>query len=111
MEMVALPFLTSSHIDHEKRGAIMLGESPQRDRDIADIHKMIEACAKAGVGSFKYNLSLLGVLRTRSTHGRGGSTYSTWKLSEAQAESAARLGPGVSLRNGPGSGSSTFSSA
>jgi mannonate dehydratase len=85
MEMVALPFLTSSHIDHEKRGAIMLGESPERDRDIADIHKMIEACAKAGVLSFKYNLSLLGVLRTRSTAGRGGSTYSTWRLSEAQA--------------------------
>jgi mannonate dehydratase len=58
MEIVALPFLASSHIDHEKRGAIMLGESPQRDRDIADIHKMIEACAKAGVGSFKYNLRL-----------------------------------------------------
>jgi mannonate dehydratase len=85
LEMVALPFLTSSHIDHEKRGAIMLGESPERDRDIADIHKMIEACAKAGVLSFKYNLSLLGVLRTRSTAGRGGSTYSTWRLSEARA--------------------------
>jgi mannonate dehydratase len=28
MEMVALPFLTSSHIDREKRGAIMLGETP-----------------------------------------------------------------------------------
>jgi mannonate dehydratase len=85
MEMVALPFLTSSHIDHEKRGAIMLGDSPKRDRDIADIHKMIETCAKAGVPSFKYNLSLLGVLRTRPTAGRGGSTYSTWRLSEARA--------------------------
>jgi mannonate dehydratase len=83
MEMVALPFLTSSHIDREKRGAIMLGESPERDRDIADIHKMIEACAKAGVASFKYNMSLLGVLRTQSTPGRGGSTYSTWRLAEA----------------------------
>ncbi|HET6329053.1 MAG TPA: mannonate dehydratase [Planctomycetaceae bacterium] len=85
MEMVALPFLTSSHIDREKRGAIMLGESPARDRDIADIHKMIEACAKAGVGSFKYNMSLLGVLRTGSTAGRGGSTYSTWRMAEAHA--------------------------
>jgi mannonate dehydratase len=85
MDMVALPFLTSSHIDREKRGAIMLGESPERDRDIADIHKMIESCAKAGVGSFKYNMSLLGVLRTRSTAGRGGSTYSTWRIAEAPA--------------------------
>jgi mannonate dehydratase len=85
MEMAALPFLTSSHIDREKRGAIMLGESPQRDRDIADIHKMIAGCAKAGVPAFKYNLSLLGVLRTRPTAGRGGSTYSTWRLAEARA--------------------------
>jgi mannonate dehydratase len=85
LEMVALPFLTSSHIDRERRGAIMLGQSPERDRDIADIHKMIEACAKAGVPTFKYNLSLLGVLRTRSTAGRGGSSYSTWRLAEARA--------------------------
>jgi mannonate dehydratase len=84
LEMVALPFLTSSHIDHEKRGAIMLGESPQRDRDIADIHQMIAACAKAGVPSFKYNMSLLGVERTHSTAARGGSTYSTWRLAEAR---------------------------
>jgi mannonate dehydratase len=85
LEMVALPFLSSSHIDREKRGAIMLGQSPDRDRDIADIHKMIEACAKAGVPAFKYNMSLLGVLRTRSTEGRGGSTYSTWRMSDARA--------------------------
>jgi mannonate dehydratase len=85
MEMVALPFLTSSHIDRETRGAIMLGQSPERDRDIADIHKMIEACAKVGVPAFKYNLSLLGVLRTHPTAGRGGSTYSTWRLAEARA--------------------------
>ncbi len=85
MEMVALPFLTSSHIDREKRGAIMLGQSPERDRDIAEIHTMIEACARAGVPAFKYNMSLLGVLRTRPTAGRGGSTYSTWRIAEARA--------------------------
>jgi mannonate dehydratase len=84
LDMVALPFLTSSHIDHEKREAIVLGQSPQRDRDIDDIHKMIEACAKVGVPAFKYNLTLLGVLRTHSTPGRGGASYSTWRLAEAR---------------------------
>jgi mannonate dehydratase len=83
LDMVALPFLTSSHIDREKRGAIMLGQSPQRDRDIEDIQKMIEACAKVGVPSFKYNMSLLGVLRTGHTPGRGGASYSTWQIAEA----------------------------
>ena len=71
--MVALPFLSSSHIDHEPRGAIMLGKSPERDRDIEHIQKMIAACAKAGIPAFNYNMSLLGVLRTGTTPGRGGS--------------------------------------
>jgi mannonate dehydratase len=93
LDMVALPFLTSSHIDREKRGAIVLGQSPQRDRDIDDIHKMIEACAKVGVPAFKYNLSLLGVLRTHSTPGRGGVSYSTWRIAEARpAKSLTRAG-------------------
>ena len=86
LDMVALPFLTSSHIDREKRGAIMLGQSPQRDRDIEDIQKMIQTCAKVGIPAFKYNLSLLGVLRTHPTPGRGGTSYSTWRIAEARPQ-------------------------
>lgn len=86
LSMVALPFLTSSHIDRERRGAIMLGKSPERDRDIEDINVMTANCAKAGIPAWKYNMSLLGVPRTESTPGRGGSRYSTWKLSEARAD-------------------------
>jgi mannonate dehydratase len=84
LDMVALPFLKSSHIDRERRGAIMLADSPERDRDIEHIQKMIAACAAAGVPAFKYNMSILGVLRTESTPGRGGSSYSTWRLREAE---------------------------
>jgi mannonate dehydratase len=86
LDCVALPFLSSSHIDREKQGAIMLGESPQRDRDIEDIQKMIAACAQAGIPCIKYNMSLLGVLRTERTPGRGGSSYSTWKVAEAKPD-------------------------
>ena len=86
LSMVALPFLTSSHIDRERRGAIMLADSPDRDRDIEHIQKMIAACAKAGIPAFKYNMSLLGVPRTERTPGRGGSSYSTWRLKEAHPE-------------------------
>ena len=42
------PFLPSSHIDRERNPAIMLGESPQRDRDIEQIQTMIRNCAAAG---------------------------------------------------------------
>ena len=84
LDMVALPFLSSSHIDRERRGAIMLGKSPERDRDIEHIQKMIAACAEAGIPAFKYNMSFLGVLRTGTTPGRGGSRYSTWRLAAAK---------------------------
>lgn len=88
LDMVALPFLASSHIDREKRGAIMLGKSPERDRDIEHINIMTRNLAKVGIPAFKYNMSILGVLRTERTPGRGGVTYSTWRLEEAVADPA-----------------------
>src|SRR5206468_10668811 len=81
-DMIAHPFLESGHIDREKRPAIMLGQSPERDRDIERIQNLIRNCAKAGVPAIKYNMSLLGVVRTARTPGRGGSSYSTWRLKE-----------------------------
>ena len=86
LDMVALPLLDSSHVDREARPNIMLGKSPERDRDIEAINTMTANCAKAGIPAWKYNLSLLGVLRTGRTPGRGGVRYSTWKLSEAEPE-------------------------
>ncbi|QFU89819.1 mannonate dehydratase [Amycolatopsis sp. YIM 10] len=73
MDMVALPFLGSTLIDTEHRPAIMLGKSPERDRDIEDVQKMIAACAKAGVRTIKYNMSILGVISTGEVPGRGGA--------------------------------------
>ncbi len=86
LDMVALPFLTSSHIDRERRGSIVLGKSPERDRDIEHIQLMTTHCAQAGIPAWKYNMSLLGVPRVARTPGRGGSSYSTWKLSQAVAD-------------------------
>ncbi len=77
------PFLESSYIDREKHPAIMLAQSPERDRDIESMQTLIKNCARAGVPSIKYNMSILGVLRTGRTPGRGDAMYSTWKLSEA----------------------------
>jgi mannonate dehydratase len=87
LDMIAPPFLASSHIDRTARPAIMLGQSPERDRDIEDIQNLIRNCARAGVPAIKYNMSILGVLRTERTPGRGGSAYSTWRLDEAKASS------------------------
>jgi mannonate dehydratase len=85
LDMIPPPFLASSHIDRTPRPAIMLGQSPERDKDIEHIQNIIRNCAKVGIPSIKYNMSLLGVLRTDRTPGRGGSTLSTWRLKEAKA--------------------------
>jgi mannonate dehydratase len=61
----------------------MLAQSPERDRDIEALQTFIKNCAQVGIPSIKYNMSILGVLRTGRTPGRGDAMYSTWKLSEA----------------------------
>ncbi len=83
VDCIAPPFLESTHIDQEKHPAIMLAQSPERDRDIESLQNLIRNCAKAGVPSIKYNMSILGVLRTGRTPGRGDAMYSAWNLAAA----------------------------
>jgi mannonate dehydratase len=82
MHAATLPFLGSSLIDREDHPAIMLGKSPERDRDIDDIHKCLEACAAAGVGLVKYNMSLTGVISTGEVELRGGSTTRQFRAAD-----------------------------
>ena len=83
IDCVGPPVLTSSYIDNEKHPAIMLARSPERDRDIESIQTLIKNCAQVGLPSIKYNMSILGVLRTGRTPGRGDASYSQWRLAEA----------------------------
>ncbi len=83
VDCVAPPFLASSFIDTEKHPAIMLAQSPERDRDIEQLQTLIKNCAEAGIPSIKYNMSILGVLRTGRKPGRGDAMDHVWKLSEA----------------------------
>jgi mannonate dehydratase len=86
MDCIAPPFLESSHIDREKHPAIMLADSPERDRDIEQLQTLIKNCAEAGIPMIKYNMSILGVLRTGRKPGRGDAMDHVWKLSEAHPE-------------------------
>jgi mannonate dehydratase len=87
IDCVAPPFLASTHIDETPHPAIMLADSPERDRDIEALQTFIRNCAAVGIPSIKYNLTLLGVLRTQRTPGRGDAVYSTWRLKDAQPKS------------------------
>jgi mannonate dehydratase len=86
VDCTAPPFITSSYIDREKHPAIMLAQSPERDRDVEQLQIFIRNCAQAGIPTIKYDMSILGVLRTGRVPGRGDALYHQWKLSEAHPE-------------------------
>jgi mannonate dehydratase len=83
--MVPLP-LSSAYITRAENPAIMLGKAPERDREIDEICRMIGNVARAGIPAVKYNMSVLGVVRTEPTVGRGGAAYSTFSHAKAKQE-------------------------
>lgn len=80
LDAVPLP-LSSVPIDRAENPALLLGKSPERDREINRICQMIENCAHAGIPMVKYNFNLLGVPRTARVPGRGGASYSAFDYS------------------------------
>ena len=83
LDMAPLP-LSSSPIGRAEYPSIMLGQGPERDRDIGQICQMIRNLSRAGIPAAKYNLTLLGVVRTAPTKGRGGARYSTFVYDQAR---------------------------
>jgi mannonate dehydratase len=70
IDVMALP-LSSHYITRAENPNIMLG-TPERDREIDNICECIRAAGQAGIPCLKYNLTILGVLTTGRTPGRGG---------------------------------------
>jgi mannonate dehydratase len=85
LDMAPLP-LSSHYITQAEYPNIMLGKSPQRDREIDDIRQMIRNASRAGIPALKYNMSILGVVRTEPTTGRGRARYSTFSYAKARQQ-------------------------
>jgi mannonate dehydratase len=85
LDMVPLP-MSSHYITKGEFPNIMLGKSPERDREIENVRQMIRNAAAAGIPAVKYNLSILGVVRTEPARGRGGARYSTFDYEKARQE-------------------------
>jgi mannonate dehydratase len=85
LDVVPLP-MSSNYITKAELPNIMLGKSPERDREIDDVCQMIRNAAGAGIPTLKYNLTLLGVVRTESTKGRGGAEYSSFDYEKAKQD-------------------------
>lgn len=77
--------LSSAGIDRVSTPNIMLGKSPERDREIEMIQQMIMVAGKTGVPLLLYNTIILPILRTGRTVDptRGNASYSTWNYEEA----------------------------
>ena len=79
--------LSSAGIDRVATPNIMLGKSPERDREIEMIQQMIEVAAKTDVRLLLYNTTIHPVVRTGRTTDpkRGNAQYSTWNYEEAMS--------------------------
>ena len=77
--------LSSAGIDKVATPNIMLGKSPERDREIEMIQQMIQVAGKTGVKVLQYNTIILPVVRTGHTldPARGNASYHTWNYEEA----------------------------
>lgn len=80
----ALRLLYPSYIAKSQIQNVMLGKSPERDREIDAVCDKIRNAAKAGFSLLTYNLTMLGVVRTEPTVGRGGATYSTFRYEKTK---------------------------
>jgi mannonate dehydratase len=85
LDMLPLP-LSSAEIGQAENPNILLGKSPERDREIDGICQMIGNAARAGIPALKYNMSILGVVRTAPIPGRGGARYNAFSYARAPRE-------------------------
>ena len=72
--------LETIHIEIPK--SITLAREPERDKDIDGVCKKIEIARQAGLRGLNYNFTIGGHSRTEWTPGRGGASYSTFRIEE-----------------------------
>ncbi len=90
LDMVTLP-MTSRPLEEQQSPNIMLGREPDRQREIDSICRLIERLAHAGIPAAKYNLNIIGIPRTETEIGRGGSRNSSFRWASARQDAL----PGV----------------
>lgn len=78
LDMVQLP-MSSAGVDKVKSPSVVLGQDPQREREVDSICRLIETLGALGIKAAKYNFNILGIPRTPSERGRGGAIMSTFR--------------------------------
>ena len=90
LDMLQLP-LSSTPLDISQSPNVMLGKSPERDREIESIQNLIRNVGEAGIPAVKYNMNIIGIPRSERESGRGGSSNSTFRWSKMDQDEAPGL--------------------
>jgi len=69
---------------------IYYGKSPERDREIDLVCEMIRTASRAGIDSLRYNTCILKVDRSEPETGRGGYSYTAFRLDKISSAVAIR---------------------
>ena len=86
IDVLELP-LGSRGISHAENPNIMLGKSPERDKEIDHICELIRIVNAVEVPAVKYNLNIAGVISTEPAIGRGGSIAREFVYSDVKDRS------------------------
>ena len=87
LDMIHIPLGSGSAFENEA-GAVFLGPSDERDRQIERLCEIVRMASQAGLRGVNYNITILGHLRTESRKGRGAtlSTFELDKLDQSAGE-------------------------
>jgi mannonate dehydratase len=95
LDMVQLP-LASRPVEQAQSPHLLLGNDPERRRELDSICRLIERIGAAGIPAAKYNLNLIGIPRTEKEAGRGGSRNAAFRWEKADQAVAPGLAGTVS---------------
>jgi mannonate dehydratase len=95
LDMVQLP-LASRPVEDAQSPAVLLGQDPERQRELDSICRLIERIGASGIPAAKYNFNLIGIPRTSKEEGRGGSRNAAFRWEKADQSVSAGLAGVVS---------------
>ena len=81
LDMSLMPLGSRSAFDNDVQN-VFLGPSAEREREIDQLCTLLEEAGAAGIRALRYNITILGHMRTESTTGRGGATLSSFDYSK-----------------------------
>jgi mannonate dehydratase len=81
LDMIPLPLGSRAALENDAPH-VFLGPSSERDREIDQICELMRNASLAGINAVKYNITILGHMRTSPRYGRGGAKLSSFRYPE-----------------------------